>query len=124
MENTKKKITLTIKWIIIILLIAFLASSFCFFINQMWIPLGILLGMVISIINLMILYEFSYYLTRPYANFRWLSFLSYIVRLLLYGIGFLICILLERLGFKIFFWGSCLAAYLISIGVITVVFKK
>ena len=124
MDDSKKKIKLTIKWILIVCLFAFLVSSFCFFFDMMWIPLGFLIGMVISIINLIILYEFSYYLTRPYSNYRFLSFLSYFVRLLLYGLGFFICIFLEYNNIKIFFWGTCLASYLASIVVITIIFRK
>ena len=80
MNDSKKKVKLTIKWILIVCLSAFLLSSFCFFIDMIYIPLGFIIGMIISIINLIILYEFSYYLTRPNSNYRFLSFLSYFIR--------------------------------------------
>lgn len=124
MDDSKKKVKLTIKWILIVCLSAFLLSSFCFFIDMIYIPLGFIIGMIISIINLIILYEFSYYLTRPNSNYRFLSFLSYFIRLLLYGLGFFICIILEYYNVKIFFWGTCLASYLFSIGIITIIFRK
>jgi hypothetical protein len=114
MEQIKKKFKLNIKVSILVYLGLFLVSSFCFFINQMWIPLGFLLGGIIAIANFIILYEFSYYLTKPTAKYRLLNVLLYSSRMILYIIGFVICIGLDYLGFKIFFWGTCLVSYLLQ----------
>lgn len=103
--------------------ICFVISSFCFFIGQMWISLGFLIGLPLALINNMILYNFSYYLTRPRAPYRRLSFFSTITRLLIYGLGFFICIIFQYFGFNIFFWGTCLASYMINIIVMVIVFK-
>ena len=114
MEKLKKQYKLTIKMSILIYLGLFLVSSFCFFISQMWIPLGFLLGGAIAIINFVILYEFSYYLTKPFAKPRTLNVLMYAIRMLIYIVGFLICIVPSYFGYNIFFWGTCLASYLIE----------
>ena len=114
MEELKKKFKLNIKISILVYLGLFLVSSFCFFINQMWIPLGFLLGGVIAIINFIVLYNFSYYLTKPFAKYKSLSALLYSSRMIIYIIGFVICIGLNHFGYKIFFWGTCLASYLIQ----------
>ena len=114
MEQIKKKFKLNIKVSILVYLGLFLASSFCFFINQMWIPLGFLLGGIIAIANFIILYEFSYYLTKPTARYRLLNVILYASRMILYVIGFVICIGLDYFGYKIFFWGTCLVSYLLQ----------
>ena len=114
MEELKKKFKLNIKVSILVYLGLFLLSSFCFFINQMWIPLGFLLGGFIAIINFIILYNFSYYLTKPYAKYKTLSILLYSSRMIIYIIGFVICIGLNYFGYKIFFWGTCLVSYLLQ----------
>ena len=114
MDELKRKFKLNIKISVLVYLGLFLVSSFCFFINQMWIPLGFLLGGIIAIINFIVLYNFSYYLTKPYAKYKTLSILLYSSRMIIYIIGFLVCIVLNYFGLKLFFWGTCLASYLIQ----------
>ena len=114
MEDLKRKFNLNIKISILVYLGLFVLSSFCFFINQVWIPLGFILGGLISIVNFIILYEFSYYLTKPTAKYKILNVLLYSSRMIFYIIGFLICIILMHFGYNIFFWGTCLASYLVQ----------
>ena len=99
MEQIKKKFILNIKVSILVYLGLFLVSPFCFFINQMWIPLGFLLGGIIAIASFIILYEFSYYLTKPTARYRLLNVILYASRMILYVIGFVICIGLDYFGY-------------------------
>ena len=54
MESLKKKFNLNIKVSILVYLGLFVLSSFCFFIDQMWIPLGFILGGIIAICNFLI----------------------------------------------------------------------
>ena len=124
MEELKKKFKLNIKVSILVYLGLFLVSSFCFFICQMWIPLGFLLGGIISIINFKISYEFSYYLTKPTAKYKGLTIGLYGLRMLLYIIGFLICIIPQSFGYNIFFFGTCLASYLVQIVINAIIFNK
>ena len=124
MELFNKQIKLIYKVSILVYLGLFLLSSFCFFINQIWIPLGFLLGGIISIINFKILYEFSYYLTKPTAKYKSLTILMYSLRMVLYIFGFLICIVPSYFGYDIFFFGTCLASYLIQIIIESIIFNK
>ena len=124
MEELKRKYKLNIKISILVYLGLFLVSSFCFFIDQMWIPLGFILGGVIALINFLILYEFSYYLAKPYAKARTLSTILYSLRMLFYFIGFLICIVPSYFGYNIFFWGTCLASYIVEKIINYFIFKK
>ena len=124
MELFNKQIKLIYKVSILVYLGLFLLSSFCFFINQIWIPLGFLLGGIISIINFKILYEFSYYLTKPTAKYKSLTILMYSLRMVLYIFGFLICIVPSYFGYDIFFFGTCLASYLVQIVINAIIFNK
>lgn len=114
MDELRNKFKLNIKISVLVYLGLFLVSSFCFFIDQMWIPLGFILGGILSVVNFIILYEFSYYLTKPHANHKTLNLLLFASRMIIYVIGFLICIGLDYFGYRIFFWGTCLASYLIQ----------
>lgn len=111
-------------WCSIVDLTLFILSSFCFFINQMWIPLGFLLGGIISNLNYILLYHFTGFLLKPFARRRTLSVLLYFSRMILFIAGLFICIFLQYLGYNIFFWGTALASYLINIIVSVVVNQK
>ncbi len=111
-------------WCSIIDIALVLLSSFCFFIDQMWIPLGFLLGGIISNINYIILYYFTGLLLKPFARRRLLSVLLYICRMLLFVLGLFICVFLQSRGYNLFFFGTCLASYLINIIVLVVVNRK
>ncbi len=118
----KVKKTLLINSLVILGL--FICSSFCFFIGQIWIPLGFIIGLIFSSINLIILYNYSYYLTRPGANYKKLNFFSFSIRLLLYGLGLAICIIPQAFGYNIFFWGTCFASYMIMTIIMVFIFRK
>ena len=124
MELFEKQTKIIYKVSILVYLGLFLASSFCFFIGQMWIPLGFLLGGIISIINFKISYEFSYYLTKPTAKYKGLTIGLYGLRMLLYIIGFLFCIIPQSFGYQIFFFGTCLASYLVQMVINAIIFNK
>lgn len=124
MELFNKQVKMIYKISILVYLGLFLLSSFCFFINQMWIPLGFILGGIISIINFKILVEFSYYLTKPTAKYKTLTALMYGSRMFLYIIGFIICVLPSSFGYNIFFFGTCLASYLVQLIINYIVFNK
>ena len=124
MEELKRKHKLVIKISIFVYLGLFLVSSFCFFINQMWIPLGFILGGSLALVNYLILYEFSYYATKPHTKSVPLTIFLFTIRMIIYIIGFLICIIPMKFGYNIFFWGSCLASYLIEKFITYLCFQK
>jgi F0F1-type ATP synthase assembly protein I len=111
----------TLLWCSIVDIGLFVLSSFCFFIDQMWIPLGFLLGGLFSNINYIVLYYFTGLLLKPFARRRLLSTSLYFIRMILYVLGLFICVFLQSKGYNIFFFGTCLASYLINIIVLVVV---
>lgn len=114
----------TLLWCSIVDIGLFILSSFCFFIDQMWIPLGFLLGGFFSNINYLVLYWFTGLLLKPFSRRKLLSASLYLLRMLLFALGLFICIFLQSKGYKIFFFGTCLASYLINIVVLIVVNNK
>ncbi|MDD6302812.1 MAG: hypothetical protein PUA56_05915 [Bacillales bacterium] len=125
MNKLNKDSIKLVKISVLVYLGLFLASSFCFFIDQMWIPLGFLLGGVISILNYFILFLFTYKILKPGSRASLFAGSLYLVRMLLFGLGFFICLFLQyKIGLKIFFWGTCLASYMIFLGLMLLIIDK
>lgn len=100
-------------WIIFVELMAFLLSSFCFFIHHMDISLGILLGACISVLNfLLIIKQSDVYISTLKPKGKAFGF--YMLRYLLYGLGLTIALLLQHFGFNIFNVFAVLGAYLLQ----------
>jgi hypothetical protein len=102
----------------------FLLLSFGFFINQKWLSLGWVLGSVISLINYLLLEWFASLILQKQIKNKGLIFLSYFLKQLMYILGLFICIILQKYHIYLFFWGSCLASYLVSIIIIVIMEKK
>lgn len=93
----------------------FALLSICFFFGYMNIPLGFLLGSVISILCHLILCLQANIITNPdIGNAKGgITIFCYMLRFLLYGGGLVLAFLLEYFGYKIFAWYTVFIAYMI-----------
>lgn len=100
-------------WIIFIEIMAFLLSSFCFFIHHMDIPLGILLGALISVLNFLLIIKQSEVCVSTLKP-KGKAAAFYLLRYLLYGVGLTIALLLQHFGFNYINVFAVLGAYLLQ----------
>ena len=101
--------------------IIFVLLSVLFIFNIIYIPLGFLLGAVISIINqLVISVQVDFMINPKYRSFSGLVPLFFTTRFALYGGGLFLAFYLNYIGYNIFAWYMVFAGYMI-IKIITIV---
>ena len=92
---------------------AFILSSFCFFINAYDIPLGILLGTIISVINFLILRKQT---QRCFSSKKPGLYAAgyFLIRMFIYASGLVIAIVLEKYFIPLFEVFAVLGVYILS----------
>lgn len=100
--------------VVIVELLIFALSSFCFFIGFMEIPLGFLLGSTIGLANFFLMYYQFKRLLVPEneKTARVKSGVNFFIRYLIYALGLALALFLQKKGYQIFAWYSVFVGYL------------
>lgn len=99
-------------WTIVGGISAFILSSFCFFIGLYDIPLGIILGTLISILNFLILEKQTikcFSTRKPGLT----TILFFLLRMLIYSLGLVLAIVLEKYWFPLFEVFAVIGGYIL-----------
>lgn len=110
----KKEHYKTLLYLSLMYLVIFILMSFCFFIGYKEIPLGFLLGSIISVANYQFIYLFTGLLLsgdEKGARSRWTFF--YLLRFMLYAVGLVLALALQKFNYNIFAWYTVAIAYLL-----------
>lgn len=107
-------------------LIIFAILSIFFFFNLSYIPLGFLLGAIISIVNHLILCLQASIITNPdLSNMKAITpMFCYLLRFLLYGGGLVLAFVLDYFGYKIFAWYTVFMGYMVIKIIILIKYSK
>lgn len=100
-------------WMILVSISVVIASSFCFFLNLYGIPLGIILGTIISISNFKLLERqtIKCFSSRKPAI---VAVSYYLLRMLMYALGLILAIILKKYVIPLFEVFAVLGAYILS----------
>lgn len=122
--HSLKEMQRYIFWIAFLEILAVLLSSFCFFIGYPGIPLGFLLGGMISVINFLLIIKQSEACLSSRKP-KGLAFGFYTLRYFLYGAGIALALTLDHFHLPYLSWFTVLGAYMLQkIAIIVYGLKK
>lgn len=113
-----------IKINLIVCLICFILSSFCFFFGWISYPLGFLLGALCATIDHLLLFYFSGEILKQGSNVKFKAFIYYLSRILIFALGLTICLLLDYFKLFIFSWITYLIPFFSLKIVLVIIMRK
>lgn len=118
--STRREMKKVLICLVCAYLVSFILLIPLFFFGYKEYPLGIIIGGGVGTLNTFLLYRYAESITHIQGS-RKVTFLCYIGRYFIYGVGLLLCLLLEYFDIRLFSWVTCAICYMFPLITIIIV---